>query len=204
MKTNVRNYNDSEILNRIASLPSFKGFPAGRYIVGIQSLEDAFNRFDDKFYLFENTGSKFTKDKTLQKFIMVTSGTTNAGVNGLMKYDDYNPQGVAVIKTNEIYYDGWIYGLHRGKIQALRQNKPFLISRDGDKDQKVEEGVSIPVMCGINFHSNTYNTASTEVKEIIGAWSLGCQVCNNMTDYLKIIELCKPQKVVTYILLKEF
>lgn len=204
MNTNVKKYSDSQILNRIASLPSFKGFPSGRYIVGIQSIEDAFNRFDDKFYLFENTGSKFTKDKTLQKFIMVTSGTTNAGVNGLMKYDDYNPHGVAVIKTNEVYYDAWIYGLHRGKIQALRQHKPFLISRDGDKDQKVEEGVSIPVMCGINFHSNTYNLASKEVKEVIGAWSLGCQVCNNMTDYLKIIELCKPQKVVTYILLKEF
>jgi hypothetical protein len=204
MNTNIRKFSDAEILNKIASLPSFKGFPSGKYIVGMQSLEDAFNTFDDKFYIFENTGSALTKDKTLQKFLMVTSGTTNAGVNGLMKYDTYNPHGVAVLKTNEIYYDVWKFGLHRGKIEALRQVKPFLISRDGDKDQKVEEGVSIPVMCGINFHSNTYNLASTEVKEIIGAWSLGCQVCNNMKDYLKIIAMMKPQKSVTYILLKEW
>ena len=204
LKTNVRGYSDKEILNKIASLPSFKGYPKGYYIVGIQSTEDAFNKFDDKFYLYLNEGQEYTKDAKLQKFILVTSGTTNAGANGLLRYDSYNKEGYAVLKTNEVYYYSWRYGLHRGKMRALRQVRPFLISRDGNKDNKVDEGKAVPALVGINFHFNSYNLASTEVKEIIGGWSLGCQVCNIATDYNKIIDLCKPQKDVTYILLKEF
>lgn len=200
----VKNYTDKQILNRIKSLASFRGFPAKFYIVGIQSVEDTFNVFDDKFYLFENTGSPMNNQIELQKFHLVTSGTTNAGKNGLMNYQTYNPEGVAVIKTNEIYYNVWKFGLHRGKMDALRQMKPFLISRDGDRDQKIEEGISKPVICGINFHANTYDMDSTEIKQIIGGWSLGCQVVNDIRKYIRFIELVKPQKIVSYIILKEF
>jgi hypothetical protein len=189
----VKNYTDAQLLNKVKSLKSFKSLPTGYWILGVQSENDAFNVFDDKFYLFNN-----------DKFILVTSGTTNAGVNGLMKYDSYNKDGVAVIKTNEWYYDVWKYGLHRGKMRALRQVRPFLISRDGDHDKLVEEGISHPVLCGINFHANTYNLANKEIKEIIGGWSLGCQVVNNTPKYVQIIDLVQPQKVVSYCLLKEF
>lgn len=202
---NVKNYTDKELLNRAKSLPSFRGFPRGYYIIGVQSLEDAFNTFDDKFYLYYNEGSEFTNDVNLQKFIKVTTGTTNAGANGLLRYDSYNKEGVAVVKTNEVYYYVWRYGLHRGKMPALRQVRPFLISRDGDKDTKVEEGRSLPAIVGINFHANNYNLASKEVKEIIGGWSLGCQVCNNIPEYNLFIDTIKAKKLdVTYILLKEF
>jgi hypothetical protein len=200
----VKNYTDAQLLNKIKTLASFKGFPNGFFIVGVQSQEDTFNVFDDKFYLFENIGTPFTNDINQIKFHVVTSGTTNAGKNGLLTYDSYNKDGVAVIKTNEVYYNVWKYGLHRGKMKALRQHRSFLISRDGDKDQKIEEGLSSWVMCGINFHANTYDMDSTEIKSIIGGWSLGCQVVNNIPKYNQIIDLVKPQKVVTYILLKEF
>lgn len=189
----VKNYTDSQILNKVKSLSSFKTIPKGYWIVGIQSNEDAFDRFDDKFYLFEG-----------EKFVLVTSGTTNAGKNGLLKYDSYNQDGVAVVKTNEWYYDVWKYGLHNGKVMALRQVKPFLISRDGDKDKQIEESNAIPLIAGINFHPNTYNLATKEVKEIIGGWSLGCQVVNNIEKYVQIMNLVRPQKVVSYCLLKEF
>lgn len=200
----VKNYTNKQILDRIKTLDSFRGFPSKFYIVGIQSMEDEFNVFDDKFYLFENTGSDGCKQNELQTFHLVTSGTTNAGKNGLMNYNTYNPEGVAVIKTNEVYYNVWKFGLHRGKMEALKQIRPFLISRDGDRDQQIDENKSIPVLCGINFHANTYNMDSTEIKEIIGAWSLGCQVVNNVPKYKTFIEMLKPQKIVSYILLKEF
>jgi hypothetical protein len=187
----VKNYTDSQLLNKVKSLPSFNGFPQDFWILGVQSEEDTFNVFDDKFYIFKG-----------QQFIMVTSGTTNAGKNGLMNYDDYNSEGVAVIKTNEFYYNVWKFGLHKGKMEALKQVRPFLISRDGDKDQKIEEGLSIPVICGINFHANTYDFDIKEVKKFIGGWSLGCQVVN--AKYKEIIQLLKPQKIVSYCLLKEF
>lgn len=189
----VRKYTDSQLLSRVRSLPSFKGYPNDYWILGVQSQEDTFNVYDDKFYVFHR-----------DKFVMVCSGTTNAGKNGLMKYDDYNPHGVAVVKTNEWYYGVWKYGLHKGKMPALRQVRPFLISRDGDKDQKIEEGKSIPVICGINFHANNYDMNSKEIKSIIGGWSLGCQVSNDIQKYKQIIDLVKSQKEVTYCLIKEF
>ena len=189
----VRNYTDKELLNKVKSLPSFKTLPKDYWILGVQSKDDVFNTFDDKFYIFNH-----------DKFIMVATGTTNAGKNGLMKYNEYNSQGVAVIKTNEWYYEVWRYGLHKGKMKALKQVRPFLISRDGDKDQLVEEQTSLPVICGINFHANTYNMLNKVIKETIGEWSLGCQVVNDTEKYVKIIEFLKPQRIVTYCLLKEF
>ena len=189
----VRNYTDAQLLNKVKSLPSFKSLPAGYWILGVQSDEDNVNRFDDKFYLFNN-----------DKFVLVTSGTTNAGLNAILRYSEYNKDGVAVLKTNEWYYDVWKYGLHRGKMRALKQVRPFLISRDGDKDNHIEEGNSFPAIVGINFHANTYNLENKVVKEIIGGWSQGCQVVNDTPKYVKIIDLVQPQKVVSYCLLKEF
>ena len=189
----VKNYTDKQLLTRVKALPSFKNVPSGYWILGVQSSEDIFNTFDDKFYLFQG-----------ETFVMVTSGTTNAGKNGMISYETQNSAGVAVIKTNEWYYDVWKYGLHKGKMRALKQIRPFLISRDGDKDAQIEEGVSLPVICGINFHANTYNLSDTEVKSIIGAWSLGCQVVNNTPKYVSIMDYVQSQKIVTYCLIKEF
>lgn len=189
----VRNYSDAQLLSKVKSLPSFKALPMGYWILGVQSQDDTFNVFDDKFYLFNN-----------DKFILVTSGTTNAGANGLMKYDSYDKNGVAVIKTNEWYYDVWKYGLHKGKMRALKQVRPFLISRDGDHDKLIEEGVSHPIICGINFHANNYNLENKVIKDIIGGWSLGCQVINNTPKYVQFMDALQPQKVVSYCLLKEF
>ena len=189
----VKNYTDKQLLTKVKSLLSFKAVPSGFWILGVQSAEDVFNTFDDKFYLFEG-----------ERFVMVTTGTTNAGKNGMLNYEAQNPAGVAVIKTNEWYYNVWQYGLHKGKMRALKQVRPFLISRDGDKDQQVDENASLPVICGINFHANTYNLANEEIKTIIGAWSLGCQVVNNTPKYVQIIDFVQAQKIVTYCLIKEF
>jgi hypothetical protein len=189
----TRNYTDLELLEKVKSLPSFKGIPKGYWILGVQSREDLFNQFDDKFYFWHG-----------DKFVLVGTGTTNAGKNGLKSYDEYGAKGVAVIKTNEWYYDVWKYGLHKGKVEALRQVKPFLISRDADKDEKVEEGASLFEICGINFHPNTYNLKDETIRTTIGGWSLGCQVMNNIQLYKQIIEKTKDQNAVTYCLLKEF
>ena len=189
----VKNYTDKQLLTKVKSLPSFKGIPNDYWILGVQSAEDVFNTFDDKFYLFKG-----------ETFVMVTTGTTNAGKNGLLSYEAQNPAGVAVIKTNEWYYSVWSYGLHKGKMRALKQAKPFLISRDGNKDQHIDENASLPVICGINFHANTYNLANQDIKTIIGPWSLGCQVVNDTPKYVQFMDYLQPQKVVTYCLIKEF
>ncbi len=48
----VKNYTDSQLLNKVKSLPSFKQFPNDFWILGVQSQEDTFNVFDDTFYIF--------------------------------------------------------------------------------------------------------------------------------------------------------
>ncbi len=193
-KSNVRGYGDQELLDKVSSLPSFNGFPEDYWLLGVQSQEDAFNTYDDKFYLFKG-----------KKFIMVTTGTTNAGKNGLKDYGKYNKYGFAVIKTNEWYYDLWKYGKHRGRMDALRQVKKIKHYRDGDKDNKVEEqGKLYNSIIGINFHTNTYNKFGNGVKKLIGGWSLGCQVCNKYDHYRRILDYVMEQDSVSYCLIKEF
>jgi hypothetical protein len=194
--TNVRTYNDKELLNKVKSLPSFKSVPQGYWILGIRSNEDAANKFDDKFYLFNG-----------ELFVTVTTGTTNPGTpileGGFLKY---NKLGAAVLKANEWYYDVWSYGLHMGKMPALKQVGNFIVFRDGDGDEKSEE-IGIPIKgsgYGINFHAATYDSNFKGLQENIGNWSAGCQVVNNKQKHLEIIKLVKPQKKVTYVLLNEF
>ena len=193
--SNVRSYTDKQILDRIKSLPSFKAIPESKYIVGIRSTEDATDKFDDKFYLFEG-----------ETFLHVTTGTTNPGApvlqGGFLKY---NNAGAAVVKSNSWYYDVWAYGLHMGKMPALKQVGPITVHRDGDKDGKAEEiGAPITGLYGINFHAATYNNFFRGVQENIGEWSAGCQVVNNKQEHLQWIDLLKAQPRVSYVLLNEF
>jgi len=192
----VRKYTDLELLNRVKSISTFKSIPEGYWILGVRSLEDTPNVFDDKFYLFKG-----------EVFIMVISGTTNPGTpileGGFLKY---NKQGAAVVKSDEWYYNLWKYGLHQGKMPALLQlGNKIKVFRDGDKDKKSEEVGNITEgFYGINFHSNNYDLTSKIKKVEINGWSAGCQVSNDIQNYKKVIDLVKTQPSVSYCLIKEF
>lgn len=191
---NVRSYTDKELLDKAQSLRSFQGFPDGYWILGVQSNEDKFNVFDDKFYLYKG-----------RNFILATTGTTNAGKSAVMGFEKYNKKGVAVIKTNEWYEDLWSNGLHKGRMDALRQVNPIKHYRDNNKNTIIEEiGQMFYSIIYCNFHTNSYSKTTKIIRSIIGGWSACCQVCNNPKDYKRIIELTKNQSRVTYCLLKEF
>lgn len=194
MKSNVRRYTDSELLDRISSLDSFRGIPEDYWLLGVQSNEDKFNTFDDKFYLFKGSD-----------FVLATTGTTNAGKTAMMGYEKYNKKGVAVIKTDEWYEDLWKNGLHRGRMDALRQINPIKHYRDNNKNTLIEEiGKVYESIIYANFHTNSYSLTTKIIRSVIGGWSAGCQVCNNPIDYKRIIKLTKKQGSVTYCLIKEF
>lgn len=189
----MKNYTDEQLLKRVKQLQSFNGIPDGYWLLGVQSSEDRFNEFDDKFYLFKG-----------EKFIMVTTGTTNAGLTGLKNYNTYNNEGCAVIKTNEWYYSLWTPGMHNGKMRALRQSRSIKYYRDWNKNDKVEEiGKMREGIIGINFHTASYQPGNFIVK-LISSWSTGCQVVNNTADYYKILDYIGKQKEVSYCLIKEF
>jgi len=194
--TNVRTYNDKQLLAKVKSLPSFKSIPEGYWILGVRSNEDAPNKYDDKFYIFKG-----------EKFDSVLLGTTNPGTpileGGFIKY---NKVGAAIVKADEWYYDVWTYGLHMGKMPALKQVGNFIVFRDGDRDNKAEE-LGVPIKgsgYGINFHAATWDENFKGEQENIGNWSAGCQVCNNKQKHLAAVKMMKSQKRVTYVLLNEF
>jgi hypothetical protein len=194
--TNVRTYNDKQLLAKVKSLPSFKSIPEGYWILGVRSNEDAPNKYDDKFYIFNG-----------ELFVTVLTGTTNPGTpileGGFIKY---NKAGAAIVKSDEWYYDVWTYGLHMGKMPALKQVGNFIVYRDGDRDNKAEE-LGVPIKgsgYGINFHAATWDENFKGEQENIGNWSAGCQVCNNKQKHLAAVKMMKSQKRITYVLLNEF
>lgn len=195
MKTNVKKYTDKQLLDKVKSLPDFRGIPSDYWLIGVSSLEDEYNVNDDKFYLFRG-----------DRFVKTFSGTTNSGAYGLQNFAKWNRKGVFVIKTNQWIYDFWKTNqLHKGKMKAWRQNAKCYYYRDNDKDRKSEEkGAMYLGMCGINFHTQSYKIIKL-IKKYIGGWSTGCQSPNDILDYYETLKLVNPsQKFISYCILKEF
>ena len=198
MKSNVKNYTDKELIKKVVSLSSYRQIPTDYWILGVRSQEDAPDEFDDKFYLFRG-----------KKFIAVMSGSTNSGVYGLLNFNKWNSKGCAVMKSDEWYYDLWTPGYHNGKMKALRQMKSCKFYRDNNKDKKIDEsGQLYQGIIGLNFHTASYSKDPKFIEKfkarIIGQWSVGCQVANDMKEYMNWIDILWKQDRVTYCLIKEF
>ena len=201
----VKKYTDKQLLDRVKEIGSFIKIPQGRWILGVRSSDDLPNRFDDKFYEYHG-----------EEFIQVLTGTTNPGITILKGgFKRFNKVGSAILKADQWYYNVWKYGLHRGKMPALRQiGNAVLVHRDGDMDGKSEElGKPKRGYFGINYHSNTYNFRGKNLnvtREFIGDWSAGCQVINQRKAYLEQMKWYEnalkngEQKWVSYCLLNEF
>jgi len=186
-------YTTEQLLNRAKSLDTFQGIPKDYWILGMRSNRDQPNVFDDKYYIYKG-----------EICVDVITGTTNPGMPSLMK--PMNPKGAAVVKSNMWYPLVWTRGLHKGKVPALVQTGKFLIIRDNNKNniagdagtESWESGI------GINFHPNTYNLLNTLKSVLIGDWSHGSQVPNDVPKYKNFLEVSKPQVHFTYCLLQEF
>ena len=192
--TNVKSYTDKQILDRVKSVGG--KIRAGKYLlVGVQSVEDATDLFDDKFYIFDGG-----------HFVMVTSGTTNPGLTVLKHFAEKDLPGALVWKTNMFYKDLFEPGYHRGRMKALRQVAPIKFYRDKDKDGKCEEqGELHEGNQNCNQHGVSYDPFSKKIGTKIGGWSYGCQVMNVMSDYRHWINAAwERNKKVDYCLLKEW
>jgi hypothetical protein len=188
----VKNYTDEQLLARVASLPTFKGFPKDGFLdVWVRSAKDEFNTFDDKAYTFQC----FPDKKPV--FKMVCSGTTNAGQFGLEHFDEYNSLGCAVLKADCIVYDSHEYGLHKGK-PAYRQKRGFPYFRDNDTDKKAEEiGKQYGDIIGANCHRAGANST------VIANWSTACLVRNVEKQFLSWL-LLMNKNTLNVAILKEF
>lgn len=180
---NVKDYTDKQLLDRAASLPSFKGFPTTYWCLAVRSNEDANDRFDDKVYLFCG-----------EKFVMVTSCTTNKG-----------NKGTGVVCADVWNYGCYQIGKHKGKTLAGVQRLGMAYSRDFTEDGKTNPTTEIKHdIRGFNFHAASHDLTQKIVKTNIGGWSEGCVVMNDIPKFVRIMDYLKPQKVYSLVILEEF
>jgi len=153
------------------------------------------NEFNDVHYLMK--GEEIVMDQTC---------TTVPGLPALKGgYKKYNKHGAAIIASNIWMYDAFKSGLHNGKMKCLRQVKPIFIYRDGDMDNKPEQiGPRVKGKWATNIHSVTYNLAYNAIKKLvlklIGEWSYGCLVHNNVAGYVHFLDIVGDQEISTLIL----
>ena len=191
-------YTDQELLNRVAShAKGFKGFPNGILDIWIRSDKDEFDVFDDKVYTFDCRSGE-------PVFIMVQTGTTNAGAVGLKHFSKYNANGCAVLEGDRIVYDSHIFGMHKGKYPAFVENPnaPFPYFRDSNKNEHAEENGKLRTdNIGANcHHAGIYSTR-------IGGWSVACLVRNVLAQWNQwFFFMTKKAKVktLTVAILNEF
>lgn len=193
--TNVRNYTDQQLLDRVKEKAAgFVDYPDNYWMVYVRSNENAFDQFDDKRYLFLG-----------MKCVQVATCTTNAGQYGLKSFAKYNVLGCAVLKADVIVYDYAQRGLHKGKVAAYRQIKPWPYFRDNDKDDKAEEiGKEYTDIIGANLHPASYIKGKAGRTGYIGAWSTACQVDDLTTAYESFMDMAEGQDKLTVCILNEW
>jgi hypothetical protein len=181
--SNVKSYTDNQLLARVKAMPNYKSIPSGLWLLFVRSNEDANDQFDDKVYIWIG-----------EKFQFVTSCTTNKG-----------NKGTAVMEADRWNYDAYAYGLHRGKMEALRQVKGVPYRRDYTNDGKTNPTTELKTdIIFMNIHGATYNKGSQQVATKIGGWSEGCLVLNNNPDYEKMVRMAKDYPSVSICLINEF
>lgn len=192
--SNVKAYTDSEILNRVVGLGNFFAFPSNPLDVWIRSAEDGYDQFDDKVYTFDCFGAG-----KIPKFVMVCSGTSNAGSYGLLNFRKYNSKGCAVLKSDEIVYNSHVHGLHKGKEAYVEsRSNPFPYYRDSNGDRKANESGQIYYdWIAANCHRAGFFSS------VIYNWSVACLVRNRLSEFMAWLSFMN-RRPLTVAILKEW
>jgi hypothetical protein len=188
----MKNYNDVQLLERVEGLDTFTGWHVGVYDIWVRFKDNDPNKFNDKVYTYDciECGKR-------PKFIMVCTGTTEAGTKSLLNFERYNKNGTAVLKSDTIVYNSHIAGRHRD-YQAYRQNKSFPHYRDNNKNTQAEEiGEVYEGIIYANCHkAGTFST-------LVDGWSAGCLVRNVLKQWDRWYRFMNKRNLSVTIL-KEF
>lgn len=178
-------------------------FTSGAYnlnIIGIRTAQGnkVTNRFDDWFVVtYKDTTGAWKRH--------VWPCTTEPGLD--MMKNPSNKKGTAILVPGQ-YRGMWKIDMHNGKYRALCQRtKPCKVYRDANKDDvydlmpsKIDHGIF-----GINMHrASKWGRVS-----LIGRYSAGCQVFQDVKDFNEMMDLATEQvhrglgNSFTYTLLRE-
>ena len=160
---------------------SDKGYDVN--IVGIRNSDthgEVTNKFDDTLTISY-------KDLNGNWIYNEYKATTDPGSH--WEKNLLNKDGVAILKPGQ-YRGSHKIGLHQGKYEALRQQKPVKVYRDNNKDGKydmIEENVHEGIF-GINIHkAGKFVNGSTQIDK----WSAGCQVFSKESDFNEFMDVCR-------------
>lgn len=152
--------------------------PFNLNIIGVRSSHAEFNRFCDQLIVFW----RYNGELYYGEYPITTLPGEYYLVDKLL-----NRKGAAILVPGQ-YIDAYCLGTHRGKYQALVQQKPVKVYRDGDRDKEfdfntltIEEG-----LFGLNIHKAYKEGKAPKV----GNTSAGCQVFQNAVDFKEFMECC--------------
>ena len=111
--------------------------------------------------------------------------TTDPGTKGVKEY--HNAAGVARLVEGQ-YRGSHAIGLHQGKYEALRQQKPVKVYRDANRDMTYDETKIAEGVFGINIHKA--GADSTYVEN----WSEGCQVFKKAADFESFMAIVRKAR----------
>lgn len=157
-----------------------KGFDLN--IVGVRNSatgQKVTNVFDDHITVSY-------KENGVEKF-HIWPATTDPGKKGVMEY--HNAAGVARLVEGQ-YRGSHTLGLHQGKYEALKQQKPVKVYRDANRDMVFEENKIQEGIFGINIHKA--GADSTYVEN----WSEGCQVFKKAADFESFMAICRKAAAI--------
>jgi flagellar hook-associated protein FlgK len=113
------------------------------------------------------------------------ANTTDPGTKGVKEF--HNAAGVARLVEGQ-YRGSHTLGLHQGKYEALKQQKPVKVYRDANKDMTYDESKIQEGIFGINIHKAGVDSTFVE------NWSEGCQVFKKSADFEEFMAICRRAK----------
>ena len=136
--------------------------------------------------LFDDHITVSYKENGVEKF-HIWPATTDPGKKGVQQY--HNAAGVARLVEGQ-YRGSHTLGLHQGKYEALKQQKPVKVYRDANRDLVFEESKVQEGIFGINIHKA--GADSTYVEN----WSEGCQVFKKSADFEAFMAICRKAAAI--------
>ena len=181
-------YTREQIENAMA-LKGYRYFKSGDLnlnIIGVRNSETK-NRVTNAFDDWITLSYKLDGEWKFHCFKCTTDPGTHWVENLL------NPNGVAILKPGQ-YRSSHKIGLHQGKYEALRQQKPLEVYRDDNQDgiyDCLEEDIDKGIF-GINIHRATAKTGGKSTR--VDKWSAGCQVISSNDDFAVFMKICNQSK----------
>ena len=155
-----------------------KGFDVN--IVGIRNSstgQKVTNAFDDTLTISykENGEWKFHS----------WPATTDPGKKSMLEWKKMGIKGGCARLVVGQYRGSHTIGLHQGKYEALRQQKPVKVYRDSNLDLEYNEDKITEGIYGINIHKAGQDSTWVE------NWSAGCNVFKRVKDFDQFMKICK-------------